>query len=230
VITYRSSAKFDKQASVVLIDKDQIKSKKFNFSNKQLKDQIGILARSNQFAGEDGQIFPLVTNKNVFILVGVGTKKDLSLTALRISVRKALLSSSLSRIKDIEVIVHDKNDEVLKAVIEAIAIGTYVWKKYVTKKKDDRSVDHNDKKYALVAAKKKSLEEVATICEGVNLARNLINDNADTVTSSHIEKTIRQLVKGKKNISIELLNQKKMKAKKLGCNLFNLFWSWFRLQ
>lgn len=219
MITYRSSAKFDKQASVVLIDKDQIKSKKFNFSNKQLKDQIGILARSNQFAGEDGQIFPLVTNKNIILLVGVGTKKGLSLTALRITVRKALLSSSLSRIKNLEVIVHDKNDETLKAVIEAIAIGTYAWKKYVTKKKDDRSVDRDDKKYALVAAKKKAYEEVEMICEGVNLARNLINDNADTVTASYIEKTIRRLVKGKKNISIELLNQKEMKAKKLGLHL-----------
>jgi len=219
VITYRSSAKFDKQVSVILIDKDQVKNKKFNFSQKQVKDQIGLLAQSHQFEGKDGQIFPLVINKKIVLLVGVGVKKDMSLTALRVTVRRALLSPSLSRVKDIEVIIHEKDDEVIKAVIESILIGTYVWKKYVTKEKSDHSVDYTDKKYALVTATKKMYDETTTICAGVNLARDLINDNADTVTSDHIEKTIRQLVKGKKNISIELLNQKEMKAKKLGLHL-----------
>ena len=46
-----------------------------------------------------------------------------------------------------------------------------------------------------------------------------MNDNDDTVTSDHIEKKIRQLIKGKKNISIEILNKKEMKAKKLGLHL-----------
>jgi len=219
VITYRTSAKFDRQATVVLISKDQIKSKKFNFANKTLKDQISILVQSNQFAGENGQIFPLMIKKQVNLCVGVGAKKDFSLTALRISVRNALLSPALSRVKDIEVIAHEKDDEVIKAVIESILIGTYAWKKYVTKDKSDKSIDHNLKKYTLVAAGKNIYKESETICAGVNLARDLINDNADTVTSVLIEKTIRQLVKGKKNISIELLNEKEMKAKKLGLHL-----------
>ena len=85
MITYSSSVKFDKPASVVLISKDQIKSKKFNFANKQLKDQIGGLIQANQFAGEDGQIFPLMANKKVILLVGVGAKKETSLTALRVT-------------------------------------------------------------------------------------------------------------------------------------------------
>ena len=219
MITYRSSAKFDKQAAVILISQDQIKSKKFNFSHKQLKNQVEVLVRSNQFTGEDGQIFPLIINKQVLLCVGVGKKKDMSLTALRVVVRKALLSPILSRIKDIEVTTHDKDDEVIKAIIEAILIGTYTWKKYISRKKSDRSVDYSDKKYTLVAAKKKIYEEAESICQGVQLTRDLVNDNADTVTSDHIEKTIRQLIKGKKNISIEILNKKEMKAKKLGLHL-----------
>ena len=73
MITYRSSAKFDKQASVVLISKDQIKSKKFNFTNKSLKDQISTLVQSNQFSGEDGQIYPVMIKKQMNLLVGIGT-------------------------------------------------------------------------------------------------------------------------------------------------------------
>ncbi len=163
MITYRTSAKFDSQASVILISKDQVKSKKFNFSNKSLKDQISVLNQSNQFAGEDGQLFPVMIKKQVNLLVGIGAKKDMSLTALRISVRKALLSPTLSRVKDIEVIVHDKDDAVVKAVIESILIGTYAWKKYVTKDKGDKSVEHSSKKYTLVAAGKSDFKDSEAI-------------------------------------------------------------------
>ena len=107
MITYRSSAKFDKQAAVILISQDQIKSKKFNFSHKQLKNQVEVLVRSNQFTGEDGQIFPLIINKQVLLCVGVGKKKDSSLTALRVALRKALFSTLRSLLMEIAVITHD---------------------------------------------------------------------------------------------------------------------------
>ena len=105
------------------------------------------MARSNQFTGEDERIFHLIINNKVLLCVGVGKKKDMALTALRVAVRKALLSPILSRIKDIEVTTHDKDDEVIKAIIEAILIGTYTWKKYISRKKSDRSIDYSDKKY-----------------------------------------------------------------------------------
>jgi len=219
VIQYRSSAKFDKQASVILIDKDQIKSKKFAFNNKILKNQIDALVKSNQFIGEDGQIFPFLLDKKMNLLVGVGSAREMSLTALRITVRKAFLSASLSHVKEIEVIFHDKKDPIVKAVIEAIFIGTYVWNKYRTKEKKDKTVDNKDKKYFIAVEKKKVYEDAVKTCEGVNLARDLINDNADTVTSDYIEKTIHQLIKGHKRISVETLNKKEMKAKKLGLHL-----------
>jgi len=218
VITFRPSPKFDKQAAVVLADKDQIKTGKFLFTDKALKDQIAALAQSDQFSGEDGQIFPLLLHKKLFLLVGTGSPKDRSLTALRVTVRKALLSSVLNKIKEIE-IVCDKDEKTVKAVIEAILIGAYAWKKYQTRKKDDQTVEMQDKKYFIAAEGKKSYEDAITVCQGVNVARDLVNDNADTVTSQYIERVIHGLIEGKKNISIEVLNEKEMKAKKLGLHL-----------
>ena len=72
MITFRPSIKFDKQATVILVGKDQVKTKKFLFSNKTLKDQIAALAQSGQFSGEDGQTFPILLNKKVVLLVGIG--------------------------------------------------------------------------------------------------------------------------------------------------------------
>ncbi len=218
MITFRSSAKFDKQATVILVDKDQIKKKKFLFTGKALVDQVIALAQSGQFSGEDGQIYPLLLNKEIVLLVGTGDLKKRSLTALRITARKALLSPSLSKVSEIEVIA-GKEDRSIKAVIESILIGTYVWNKHKTKEKDDKTVDAKDKHFFLVAQKKKAYENAVTICEGVNLTRDLVNDNADTVTSDHVEKVIRELIKNKKKVSIEVLNKKEMKAKKLGLHL-----------
>jgi len=71
----------------------------------------------------------------------------------------------------------------------------------------------------IAADKKQVTDDASKICDGVNLARDLINDNADTVISVYIEKVVREMVNGKKNISIEILNEKEMKAKKLGLHL-----------
>ena len=218
VITFRPSIKFDQQATVILFDKDQIKKKKFSFTNKELQNQVIALAQSSQFSGEDGQIFPLLFNNRIVLLAGIGALKDLSLTALRVTVRKALLSSPLNEVKDIEIVL-GKEDRIVKAVIESIMIGTYVWNKYRTKTKGDKAVEAEDKKYFLAVPKKAVYENAVKICEGVNLTRDLVNDNADTVTSVYIEKVIRELVKNKKKISVEILNQKEMKAKKLGLHL-----------
>ena len=64
----------------------------------------------------------------------MGPKKDLSLTALRITARKAFLSPSMSEQKEVEVLLPSKDDDLVRAVIEAVLIGTYVWKKYKTDK------------------------------------------------------------------------------------------------
>ncbi|MCK5083652.1 MAG: hypothetical protein KAR31_12150, partial [Candidatus Omnitrophica bacterium] len=87
MITFWPSIQFDKPVTVILVDKDQIKSKKFSFTNKVLKDQIAALAQSDQFSGEDGQIFPLLLSNMIALLVGIGDPKELSLTALRVTVR-----------------------------------------------------------------------------------------------------------------------------------------------
>ncbi len=217
MITYRSSAKFDKQAVVILLDKGQVAKAKFPFTHKQLVFEIKSSIQAKQFSGADGELFPLILGKQICLLAGVGEREKVSLSALRVSVRKAFLSPFLNKVRDVEVIPHEHSDAAVKAVIEAVLIGTYAWRKYRTKDKKDMSVD--DKSVVIVTAHKKQYDDTATVCEGVNFARNLINDNADTVTSAYMEQVLRQLIKGKRHISIEVLNKKEMQQKGLGLHL-----------
>lgn len=216
MIKFRTSVKFDQPATVILLDKNQIKNKKYPFTNKELANQINALSHAEQFSAEYGQIFPLQLNKKIIILVGVGCPEKLSLTCVRISVRKALQSPFLTKIKSLELIVNDQKDSVIVAAIEGVLIGTYAWRKYKSPGKDKAVIK---KEVFIISASKKIYEEAVMICAGTNLTRDLINDNADVVTSEYFEKIVRELIKGKKNISVEILNKKEIEQKGLGLHL-----------
>ena len=217
MISFRHPPKFDKEATLILVDKEQAGNRRFPALPKALNDSATHILDAGQFSGDNGELFPVVSGRQVVLLVGVGKRSDLSLTALRSTLRGALLSSYLKKIKDVEIIVHDPKDEVIKAAIEAALIGTYSWGKYKTPDKNDKTVAQ--KHVFLAAAPKREYAEAAAICEGVNLTRDLINDNADTITSTYFEKTVRELIKGRKNISMEVLNKKEMKKYGLGLHL-----------
>ncbi|MBI5415822.1 MAG: hypothetical protein HZA29_03305, partial [Candidatus Omnitrophica bacterium] len=217
MIRFRYPAKFDKEATLVMVDKEQAKNRSFSALPKSLQDSIRHVLDADQFSADNGQLFPIINGKQIVLLVGVGKKNDSNTTALRSTVRGALLSAYLKKVKEVEVIVHEPKDEVIKAVIEAALIGTYSWAKYKTPDKNDKTVAK--KHIFLAAAPKREYEEAVTVCEGVNLTRDLVNDNADTITSTYFEKTVRALIKGKSNISLEVLNKKEMEKYGLGLHL-----------
>ena len=198
MISFSNKASWNKQAAVVLLTKDQ--------KHELLKRDL-----------EKGEIFPVIDGKTLYLFVGLGKEKCLTLTGLRIEVRKALLSSFLKSFKDIELVPHSKDEKSIIAIIEGALIGTYVWDKYKTKADDDKTI--KDKYVVIIAERKTVYENAVCICQGVNLTRDLINDNADTVTSEFLEKIVKDLVKGKKEISLEILNKKEMKAKGLNLHL-----------
>jgi leucyl aminopeptidase len=136
------------------------------------------------------------------------------MTALRIALRRAFLSVNLKKAGTVEVVPHAKTDAVIKAVIEAAVIGTYAWKKYITKKKDDKTVEK--KEYVFAGGNGKSFADTIAVAESVNFARDLVNENADVTTAVYLEKKVRELVRARKNISIEVLDLQKLKARKFG--------------
>ncbi len=215
MLSFQKKPSFKKSASLILLAPSQLKSRRFVFSNKPLAKEIQRIHEKQQFAAERDQLFPLLFNGGLVLLAGVGEVKDNPLTALRITVRKALLSSYLSKIKEVELVPHSDHEEVISAIIEGVLIGTYAWKKYVSKDPKSQAVDK--KAVVLIASPKSVYDEKVKICEGVNFSRDLINDNADTATSEFIEKKIREVIRGQKKVSLEVLNQRELKAK--GLNL-----------
>ncbi len=196
MISFRSKAKFDQQAAIVLLTDQQ--------KDKRLSKEL-----------ENGESFPILDGKRLLLFVGLGKAQKLTLTDVRIQVRKAILSSYLKNIKDLELIPHAQDEAAVKAVIEGVLIGGYSWDKYKSKDKDDKTI--KNKNVSIIAEHKKSYDQTIAICQGMALTRDLINDNADFITSAYLEEVVRDLVKGHKNISLEILNGKELKQK--GLNL-----------
>ncbi len=198
MISFSAKAKLNKDAAVIFLTDGK--------KHPQLKKEL-----------EKGDIFPVLHGKTMLVFVGLGKTDKLSLTELRINTRKALLASFLKSAKTVEVVPHTTDAAAVKAIIEGISVGTYRWDKYRSKAKDDKSV--KDKDIVIAVAETKALREAVIICDGMKLTRDLVNDNADTVTSEFLEKTVKDLVKGKKNISLEILNKKELKRHGLGLHL-----------
>jgi len=198
VISFRPQAKYDKDATVVLLAAGQTHAR---FKNKL----------------EKGEIFPVLEGPKIFLFVGLGKIDQLSLTDLRVQVRKACLSGYLHKAKTVEIIPHRRDDAAIIAIIEGVAIGTYAWDKYKSRDKNDKTI--KDKKITMAVEAKKIFTDALGLCQGVNLSRDLVNDNADTITSDYLEKTVRGLIKGNKNIRLEILNRKELKAKGLNLHL-----------
>ncbi len=218
MISFRNTEKFDKDATIIFIDKEQIKNKEFAFKNKNVEEGLKELVKADRFSGEKDEVFPLDVKKSGLVLfVGLGKAEDLSPTALRITVKKAIGSSFLKKAEEIELIPHNDDEKTVIAVIEGYLIGTYKWDKYKSKPKDDKGKEL--KEVFLVAPDKKEFSDAALVCEGVNFTRRLVNDNADVVTSDLFEKEVKELVKGHKNVTVEILNEKEMKAKGLNLHL-----------
>jgi len=198
VILFRPQAKYDKDAAVVFLAAGQ--------THARFKNEL-----------EKGEIFPLLEGGKTLLFVGLGKIDKLSLTDLRVQVRKALSSCYLKKAKTVEIIPHRRDDAAIIAVIEGVLIGTYVWDKYKSKDKNDKTV--KDKQITIAVEPKKVFTDAVAVCQGVSLTRDLVNDNADTITSDYFEKTVRGLIKGHKNIRLEILNRKELKAKGLNLHL-----------
>ncbi len=214
MVSFCIKPSFLKQAAIILLTKEQVQEKKFSFSDKQMVDLLESAVTAMQFEGARSEIFPVVVDKKVILFIGLGKAADVNLTALRVVLRRGLLSPNLRKLRSIEIVLHEDSVQIAQAAVEAVVIGTYAWKKYITRKKDDQSVDI--KEYAIVTHHGQKAHQAAIVAEGVNFTRDLINDNADTVTAEALEKTVRDLVKNVKGVDLEVLGRKEMESKGLG--------------
>ncbi|MBF0331041.1 MAG: leucyl aminopeptidase [Candidatus Omnitrophica bacterium] len=214
MIKFSSKMMFDKGSALVLLTSEQAKAGKFVCSSKDVALRVNDVLKSECFEGGKGEVLPLIIGKCCVVLLGLGKEKELNMTVLRGLVRRALMAPYFKKAADIEIQAHQDSLEVIRALIEAKVIGTYSWKKYISRKKDDKTIEN--KTLHIVTAGSQECPETVLVAECVNLARDLVNENADVVTAEYLEKTVLGLVKGRIDVETEILGRKKLEEKKFG--------------
>jgi leucyl aminopeptidase len=214
VIKFSSHASFNKSTALVLLTSEQAKAAKFSSSIKSVSSAVNAALSSERFEGGKGEVLPLLVNDCLVVLFGLGKEESLTLASLRVLLRRAFLFGYFKKAKDIELVPHKDTVDVIKAVIDAHTLGTYAWKKYITKKNDDKTVEN--KTLHIVAASKPEYIEMEKVAACANFTRDLVNDNADLTTAEYLEKTVRGILKGKSGFKLEVLDRKKLQQKKFG--------------
>ena len=214
MIKFAPRASFTKPAALVLLTSEQAKAAKFTSSVNPVAAAVNAALGSGRFEGGKGEVLPLLVGKCLVVLFGVGKEKGLTMASLRVLVRRALMFGYFRKAADIELVPHKDEAAVIRAVMDAHLLGTYAWKKYITRKKDDKTVDN--KTLHIAAAEKAEYGRIARVAACANFARDLVNENADVTNAEYLEKTVRGVLKGKSGFSLEVLGPRELKQKKFG--------------
>lgn len=173
------------------------------------------LVDAKRFSGKHQEIFPLSSDGKALILcVGLGKKSDVTKTAFCRVVKQALESSYLKHEKRVDIFLPCADDLQIMWLIEGVKIAAYRWKKYI--QSDDKN---SGSRITVHVQAKKIFSETIKICDGVNFARDLVNDNADVTHAAFLESQLRRLVKGHPRIRLEILGEKALKKKGLNLHL-----------
>lgn len=218
MIEFRPKLLMDKPALLVLVGKDQIEQKTWlSQLPGELKSALASLTQGQVFKAEKGELFPVVQKNRTVLFVGLGARAPGFLTTLRVAVRQALASEFIKTVREVELAAFFAEDAEIIAVIEGVLIGTYTWDKYRTAKNNECPA--RVRQVYLVVKEKKCFAEAVMVCDGVTLARDLVNDNADVVHSEAFEEAVFSVSRGCKQASIKILNEEELKEKGLNLHL-----------
>jgi leucyl aminopeptidase len=156
------------------------------------------------------------------LLLGLGKEEDLSIEILRraySNVAKECQKKGLTQMNLVLPTVTELRkitvEECLKGIAEGILLTNYRWEKLATLNEETVLL----KSVCLIGVLPKLLEilkECEQIAEGVYLARDLINGNADIVTPHYLTETARKIAEKFPSIKATSFGQKWIEEEKMG--------------
>ncbi len=173
------------------------------------------------FSGKDGQILPVFKGGKLAILIGAGKETDaISMRQLGSMTKSALQTKPLSPGKPVIIQPLNDNPETVRAIIDGAMLGLYTWDKYISQD-DDKDNDNNydDLDITILTPHSDVVDQAVKIDNGVNLARDLSNENADVAHSVFLENQIKQIAEQDSRCTIEILNRSEMQEEGLNLHL-----------
>ncbi|HIJ10780.1 TPA: leucyl aminopeptidase [Candidatus Woesearchaeota archaeon] len=157
------------------------------------------------------------------VFYGLGKKKEFTLEKLRkmlgksITATKAAKQTSLTT--NLAAVTPGDHDLIGRAAAEAVVLANYKFTKYFGKEKMQKEVDVKLTSFSWSGSTTKfggGLKTGRIIAESANFVRDLVEDHAGFVTSSHMEKMAKQVAATSSKLKLRVMNQPEMKRLGMG--------------
>ncbi|NVN98515.1 MAG: leucyl aminopeptidase [Geobacteraceae bacterium] len=155
------------------------------------------------------------------LLVGLGKKSELNVEQLRQAAGGSMQALKVARISSFASALHLSwmAKTALEAVCEGTLLGSYAFEQYKTK---DRAERFNFEEMTLLQPKETDgkadiarIERTKTICEGVRLARDLVSQPGNVVTTGYLADTAMEIA-ARHSLGCRIYEQSELE--KLGMN------------
>lgn len=162
------------------------------------------------------------------ILLGLGQKKNYKKTCFRKAAAQIAQLGKARKARRIRVLLESfaggsvNFNEAVGILSEISSLALYEFNKYKTKKKDGNSKETKPETIEILLTQQKAsppltaqIEAARAVAEGINAARDLINEPANVMNPQKLAEEAKDLAKRKK-IHCEILDQPELKRLKMG--------------
>lgn len=218
---------FDQRKTSDLLIIPLFKSKKIEWPSLLDEKKMGIDApvKMGDFKGNEGEMSLQYLQKGVeprVLLLGLGEAESVTVETLRRSFGAALRTAGQNQFKSLNVLVPKvpalSDEEVLRGLSEGLLLANYCFYGLKGETKKDCLWSQVEKINLITSSKNalKALDKILTICEGVYLARDLVNGNADDITPSYLAELAVKLSKQFPKIKTTCFDKKRLEKEGFG--------------
>lgn len=196
--------------------------------DKKLGGFLASTIEREEFKAQPGQTVGLATlgklKSNYIVLYGLGEPKKLELDSVRQTAAKAFKAANAKKLHSIYFVIPDTHTlferDVVRASYEGAQLATYQFARYLTQNPPTVTV----KEFQLGCAEKSlsqlesAVKDAKAICEGVMVARDLVNEPPALMTPVAIAKQTQQLCKDT-DLTVTILDEKELRKERMGLML-----------
>jgi leucyl aminopeptidase len=189
-------------------DKEKAKEASLEKALKPLYDSV---LKVGDFSGKKGQsvwVYPKEGPKRL-LLLGMG-KKTKDLASIRLAFAKGVGHTRKNKINEAVFCINGFTSVEKEAIFDGILSMNYSFALY---KKEDSLIE----KVTFISKDgKKDFEKKQKLFSGICLARDLVNENADSVNPQYLAKVAKGLEKKSNKITTKILDKKQIEKEKMG--------------
>lgn len=183
---------------------------------------------SGDFSGKEGEVvvhYISADKESRLALLGLGKLEEITVETVRKAFAQLTRTCHKKKIKEINLLLPEiteiKREELVHAVFEGLLLPNYVFKGYKEREEAQDTTPENDiiSRIAILGGTKGDLEialKSLTISESINMARDLINGNADDITPQHLAAVARGVEKTCKGVTATVFDKKRIQKEGLG--------------